>query len=296
MNIGIISAEGYEYPPTRRLVESAGPKNHRIVVIDPAEVWPVIYKDSSYLAGDPDIHRLDVVLPRQGATVLDSSLTLVAHLSVLGIPLVNDLNAIRLTKDQFLTLQALSASGLPVPDTAFVNSSKGFLKVLPQLGGYPVVIKQVNSRVGEGVFLADSENQGRTILQEQLDPSRGLLIQRFIALENRKDIRVLVIGKEVAGAMELRPLNGDFRANYHLSRKSWPVNLPAELKNLSLQAAASVGLEIAGVDILVDKSGKAHVIEVNYSPGFSGLEAATGMDIAGRIIDYLEKKYGKNNP
>jgi len=292
MNIGIITAEGYDYPPTKRLKEAAAEKGHRIVVVDPIYVWPVLVNGRPGLEGELDISMLDVVLPRQGATVNDSSLKLVPHLRRMGIPLVNNLDAIRLAKDQFLTLQALSAVQLPIPDTGFINSIEGFHLVLDRLGGYPVVLKQASGRVGEGVFLVNTEHQARLILHNNLATGKGMLVQRFIPPENRLNIRILVIGGKVAGAMKLEPKAGDFRANFHLSKKSWPVDLATEWENISLKAADALGLEIAGVDLIVDSHGKAWVIEVNYTPGFTGLEAATGLDIAGRIIDYVAETYG----
>ena len=198
MNIGIITAEGYDYPPTKRLVESANMKGHRIIVVDPIYVWPVLLSGNPDLEGDIDILKLDVVLPRQGATVNDSSLKLVPHFQHIGVPLVNKLDAIRLAKDQFLTLQALSASQIPIPDTGFINAFEGFRSVLNRLGGYPVVVKQVSGRVGEGVFLVNNEQKTRLILHNNLETGKGMLIQRFIPPENRLDIRVLVIGRKVA--------------------------------------------------------------------------------------------------
>jgi len=293
MNIGIITAEGYHYPPTKRLAEAAAEKGHRIIVVDPIYVWPVLVNGSPGLEGELDISMLDVVLPRQGATVNDSSLKLVPHLHRMGIPLVNNLDAIRLAKDQFLTLQALSAIQLPIPDTGFINSIEGFHLVLDRLGGYPVVLKQASGRVGEGVFLVNTEHQARLILHNNLETGKGMLVQRFIPPENRLNIRVLVIGGKVAGAMKLKSKPGDFRSNFHLTQQSWPVELLPEWEEIALKAADALALEIAGVDLIVDEKGKACVIEVNYSPGFSGLEAATGLDIAGRIIDYVVKTYGR---
>lgn len=293
MNIGIITAEGYEYPPTRRLCEAAEKRGHRIIVVDPLKTWPVLKNGRLQMVNMPDIQRLDVVLPRQGATVNDSSLTIVPHLTLMGIPMVNNLDSIRLAKDQFLTLQALSAARLPVPDTGLVNSTDAFNAVLTQLGGFPVVLKQVSGRVGEGVFLIINEDKARLLLYNNLDPARGMLVQKFIPTDNRKDIRIFVIGDKIAGAMELKPKKGDFRANFHLTKKSWPADLTDEMKQIAIEAAHTMGLEIAGVDIIADKHGKIRIIEVNYSPGFSGLEAATGLDIAGEIIDYVVNTYGK---
>jgi ribosomal protein S6--L-glutamate ligase len=294
MNIGIITAENYHYPPTKRLAQAAAEKGHRIIVVDPVYVWPVLINGYPALEGDVTHPMPDVVLPRQGATVNDSSLKLVPHLHRMGIPLVNKLNAILLSKDQFLTLQALSAVQLPIPDTGFINSIEGFHTVLDRLGGYPVVLKQVSGRVGEGVFLVKTEHQARLILHNTLVTGKGMMVQRFIPPENRRDIRVLVIGGNVAGAMRLKPEIGDFRSNFHLTQKSWPVDLSPEWSDIALKAADALGLEIAGVDLIVDDKKAAHVIELNYSPGFTGLEAATGLDIAGRIIDYVVEKYGRS--
>jgi ribosomal protein S6--L-glutamate ligase len=292
MNIGIITAEGYDYPPTKRLVEAAAEKGHRITVVDPVYVWPTLINGCPGLAGDFNHPMPDVILPRQGATVNDSSLKLVPHLHHMGIPLVNKLNAILLSKDKFLTLQALSAVQLPIPDTGFINSIEGFHTVLARLGGYPVVLKQAIGRVGEGVFLVKTEHQARLILHNTLETGKGMLVQKFIPPENRLDVRVLVIGGKVAGAMKLKPKPGDFRSNFHLSQKSWAVELSTEWEEIALKAADALGLEIAGVDLIVDDKKKVRVIEINYSPGFSGLEAATGLDIAGRIIDYVVETYG----
>ena len=294
MNIGIITAEGYDYPPTKRLVEAADEKGHRIIVVDPIYVWPVLVSNSADLEGELDISMLDVVLPRQGATVNDSSLKLVPHLHHMGVPLVNKLDAIRLAKDQFLTLQALSAFQIPIPDTGFINAYEGFQSVLDRLDGYPVVVKPVSGRVGEGVFLVNNDHKARLILHNNLKTGKGMLVQRFIPPENRLDIRVLVIGGKVVGAMKLKPKPGDFRSNFHLTQKSWPVELLPEWEKIALKAADALGLEIAGVDLIVDEKGEVRVIELNYSPGFSGLEAATGLDIAGEIIDYVVEAYGQS--
>jgi ribosomal protein S6--L-glutamate ligase len=292
MNIGIITAEGYHYPPTKRLAEAAAEKGHRIIVVDPVYVWPVLINGCLDLEGDFNHPKPDVVLPRQGATVNDSSLKLVPHLHHMGIPLVNKLNAILLSKDQFLTLHALSDVQLPVPDTGFINSIEGFHTVLARLGGYPVVLKQASGRVGEGVFLVKTEHQARLILHNTLETGKGMLVQRFIPPENRLDLRILVIGGKVAGAMKLKPKPGDFRSNFHLSQRSWAVELSPEWEEIALRAADALGLEIAGVDLIVDDKKNVRVLELNYSPGFTGLEAATGLDIAGRIIDYVVETYG----
>jgi len=292
MNIGIITVRDHTYHPNRRLQEAADEQGHRITLVHPYHVWPGLEDGKLTLVGLPGMASLDVVLPRQGATVGDSCLALIRHFSLMGIPVVNDLDSIRLTKNKFLTLQALVKARIPVLHTVFVNSAKGFHEALIRLGGYPVVVKQVSSRQGEGVILIEKKSNEQVVTRKHLDKRKGLLVQRFIPPAGRQDIRVLVVGRNIVGAMELHPKKGDFRANYHLSKESRPRDLTPELTRIALRAANAVGLEIAGVDLIVDKNGRVSVIEVNYSPGFKGLEAATGLDIAGRIVGYVADTYG----
>lgn len=295
MNIGIITVRDHDYHPNRRLIAAATDKGHRVFLLHPYRLWPCLDEGSPSLVGQPDLPPVDVVLPRQGATVGDSSLVLIQHFSLMGVPLVNDFNAIRMSKNQFVTLMALTAVGVNVPDTVFVNSAQGFHDALVRLGGFPVVVKQPSDRQGEGVALLDDESNAHAFIHEHLDKYKGLLVQRFIHPKGRQDIRILVIGEKIAGAIALWPQKGDFRANIHLGGKSRATALAPELKDTALKAAKALGLDIAGVDLILDKNGQSSVIEVNYSPGFRGMEAATGFDIAGRIVNYLVDTYGRKS-
>lgn len=292
MNIGIITVRGRNYHPNRRLREAATEQGHQITLVHPYRVWPGIEDGKLGLIGLSGMACPDVVLPRQGATVGDSCLALIRHFSLMGIPVVNDLDSIRLTKNKFLTLQALAKARIPVPHTVFVNSPKGLHEAITRLGGYPVVIKQVSSRQGEGVILVEKKSEVSSVTGKYLDKRKGLLVQYFIPPAGRQDIRVVVVGRNIAGAMELHPKKGDFRANYHLSKESRPRELTPKMRRIALKAAGVVGLEIAGVDLIVDKNDHVSVIEVNYSPGFKGLEHATGLDIAGRIVGYVVSTHG----
>jgi ribosomal protein S6--L-glutamate ligase len=293
MNIGIITVRDHEYHPNRRLIEAAAEQGHQAMLIHPYRVWPCLDKGKPILVGQPKITRIDVILPRQGATIGDSCLALIRHLSFMGIPVVNDLNSIRLAKNQFMTLMALTEAGVNVPDTVFVNSTQGFHDALVHLGGFPVVIKQTSNRQGTGVVLLENERSAHSVIHDHLDKRTGLLVQRFIHPKGRQDIRALVVGGKIAGAIELWPIEGDFRANIHLGGKSRPKDLSNGLENIAIKATEAIGLDIAGVDLILDQDGKINVIEVNYSPGFRGMEAATGVDIAGRIVNYLADTYGK---
>ena len=286
MNIGIITVRDRDYHPTRRLAEAAKQRGHRVTLIHPYRVWPAAVGNRLTLTGDAFFEMPDVVLPRQGAQIGQSCMVLINHLGLMGIPLVNDLDAIRVTRNQFLTLQALVAAGVPVPDTFFINAESGAREAVKRLGEYPVVVKQINGRQGSGVALIKNEAELETAVQTRLQRTQGLLLQKFIPTGGRRDIRVLVIGRRVAGAMRLAPQAGDFRANYHLGAMGEAQVLPDELAGIAIDATRAVGLEIAGVDLVLDRQDRIHVIEVNYSPGFKGLETATGIDIAGLMVDY----------
>ncbi len=289
MKMGIVTVKDQTYHPNQRLLEAASEKGHDLTLIHPYRVHPEINEGKLALKGMEIDALPQVILPRQGATVGESSLALIRHLGLMGIPMVNSIDAILLSRHHFLTLQALSRAGVPVPDTFMVNSPEGIAEAVTGLGGLPVVVKQICGRQGEGVMLVASDRETEEIAHHQLDRYKGLLVQRFIPPKGRRDIRVLVIGNEIAGCMELRPEPGDFRANFHLSGKSRAVDISPLQREIAQKAAAALRLDIAGVDLMVDREGRTVVIEVNYSPGFRGLEAATGLDIAGRIVEFAAK-------
>jgi ribosomal protein S6--L-glutamate ligase len=293
MNIGIITVRDSDYHPNRRLAEAAAQHGHKTILLHPYRLWPVLVENKPGVSGQTDVETLDVVLPRQGATIGDSCLAFIRHISLMGIPLVNDLDSILLARNQFQTLQVLAASRILVPDTLFVNSPEGFKPAIARLKGYPVVLKQVSGRQGKGVILVDNELHLDSAINDYLDKRKGLLVQRFIPPAGRKDIRVLVVGGKIVGAMELKPKRGDFRANYHLNQIGRSKIMSAKLEQLALKAASQLGLEIAGIDFIVTQEGKVLVIEVNYSPGFKGMEATTGFDIAAKIIKYVVASYKK---
>jgi ribosomal protein S6--L-glutamate ligase len=148
-----------------------------------------------------------------------------------------------------------------------------------------VVIKKVSSRQGQGTFLAADLQAAREWFQEERQRT-GILVQRFIDPAGRQDLRVLVMGARAAAAVSLQPAAGDFRANFHLTGSVRPMEIDPRLASLAVKATAALGLQIAGVDLMVDGRGQSVVVEANYSPGFQGLEAATGADIAGQMIDF----------
>ncbi len=289
MNIGVISVRDAAYPPNLRLRRAAASQGHRVTLIHPYRMWPGFKNQRPVLVGAA-APAPDVILPRQGATLGDTCLSLIRHFSLMGVPVINPMDAIRKAKDKFLSLQALQDKGLPVPDTILVNDPDGLSGAALSVGGFPVVVKTVSSRQGAGVVLVETPLQMQA-LSRDLNRRTGLLIQRFIPPEGRKDLRIVVVGKKTAGAAAFVPNPGDFRANYHLTGKSQAAEPDPSLLETALRAAEALDLEIAGVDLMLDAAQRPFVIEVNYSPGFEGIESATGKDIAGEIVRYAWHRF-----
>lgn len=297
VSIGLITVRDGQYHPNRRLMEAASLRGHTVVRIHPYRCWPGFKnRGETVFFSDNEKVAPDVVLPRQGADVGSSCLALIRQFQLAGIPVVNDFDAVRISRHQFYTLQALSTAKIPFPDSVFVNSPEGLFRAIEDLGGYPVVVKQVSRRQGRGVLKIEKARMADAVITDHLEKPqkerKGLLVQRYLSPSGRQDIRVLIIGSKVAGAQTLSPPPGDFRANFHLSGRSGRFAITSQIEDLCLRAARAVGLAIAGIDIMVDNRGVVLVGEINYAPGFKGLEAATGQDIAGKIIDYAVAQVG----
>ena len=286
MTIGIITVRNDAYHPNRRLKETAREKGCSLYWINPYHFRSEIVDGKLLINGLKAQELPDVVIPRQGALIGDSSLTLINQIQTLGIPLVNGLASILLSRNQFLSLQALAAADIPVLNTVFINRLESVQPAVEKLGGYPLIAKTVNSYQGKGVFLINSEKEADFVVQSSLDRAKGMLIQQFLQQQGRQDVRVFIIGGEITGAMQLLPREGDFRSNFSLNQQAFEINLTDEMKRIAVKAARTLSLEIAGVDLLIDIQGRVFVLEVNYSPGFKGLEATTGLNIAEKIIDY----------
>lgn len=284
VRLGVLSARGPEYHPNQRLAQAAAARGHGLELLHPFRLWCALGGGADLL-GDQAPPALEVVLPRLGSTISDYSLALIRQLEHMGTPVLNRAAAIGLARHQYLTLQTLSAAGLPVPATVLVNHPQGWAAALARLGGYPLVLKLASGRQGGGVCLLTEAGQGELAQALLLHQRRGLLLQRYYPPRQRRDLRVLVIGGQAAAAMELAPAAGEFRSNVHLGGRARPLEPRGEPARLARAACAALGLDIAGVDLL-DTPGGLRLLEVNYTPGFKGLEAATGLDIAGLLIDY----------
>ncbi len=287
LSIGVLTVRGEAYHPTRRLAEAAAQRNVTVTPIHPYHVQPAYHQGKPVLHGDPAASAVQAVLPRQGAEIKTACLPLIDHYAQMGVRVVNGLGCIQMARNKFFILQAMARNGLAVPDTLFAASMEGCRRAREHLSPHPVVLKPINGRQGTGIHCLMPEASIPEDIVAQLDAGRGVLVQAFIPPDQRRDLRVLVIGGEVAGAVELTPPNGEFRANVHVGSQPAAVSLTADLTAMAVKAARAMEMEIAGVDIMVPFQSPPLVIEVNSAPGFRAMEAATGKDIAGAIIDYV---------
>jgi ribosomal protein S6--L-glutamate ligase len=293
MHFGIITTKNSRYHPNRRLIEAATTHGHEVSLIDLKKYLSEIRSGRFHVKAPVQVNHFDAFIPRIGATINDYALTVVRHLELLGARLINGFQSILLTRSNFLCLQTLSQAGIPVPQSLLVRDFRAFKRAVRELGGYPVVAKTLNSTQGRGVMLVESVQMAEFIMDSLLKQNTGLLIQEFIPPNKRRDIRAFILGREVVSSIELKPRGGDFRSNIHFGAKGSPFALQRELAELAVRSSKVLGLEISGVDMMLDASGSPMVIEANHSPGFKGLEAATGLDIASRIIQYVTQTRGE---
>lgn len=286
MIIGILTVNDFAFHPNRRLRMAAKKRGHDALLINPYQLAGLLLNNTPGMFSRQFDQAPDLVMPRQGSPMGEYGFVVLRQFAQMGIPLLNRLDGVTIGRNQFITLQTLTASGIPVPDSCFITRPEYFAEAVHCLGGYPVVVKQVSGMGGEGVAMFATAAMAHAYLERFLDSRQGLVVQQFVPPEGRQDLRLLVIGGRVAGAMQLTPCATDFRANIHQAGTARPFEAGPELQQIAIGAARACCLDIAGVDLILDARGRPQVLEVNYSPGFQGLEAATGLNIADMIIDY----------
>ena len=269
---------------TRRLVEAAKAQGLRPKVLD------VLACDLLLESGHPrlfhkgeELRAPQVSLPRIGASVTGHGLAVVRQLEALGVPLVNGSRAIEASRDKLRALQLLSAAGVPVPRTVLARGGGELSKLVQLVGGLPAILKLLQGTQGVGVMIAHSMAEVESILTTLRDLGEEILLQEFIAEAKGADVRALVVGGRVVGAMRREARSGEFRSNLHRGGAGRAHALEPAFEQAAVRAAAVLGLEVAGVDLL-ESTGGPKVMEVNSSPGFEGLERASGVDVAGAIV------------
>ncbi|MEQ9405629.1 MAG: 30S ribosomal protein S6--L-glutamate ligase [Cyclobacteriaceae bacterium] len=299
MKIAVLSRNPKLYS-TRRLVEAIEQKGHTSRVIDHLKCDIIMDETgpSIFYKGE-NITDIDAIIPRIGASVTFYGTAVVRQFEMRKVFSAVSSLAITRSRDKLRSLQILSRSGVRLPKTAFTNYSKGEKKVLKHIGHAPVVIKLLEGTQGLGVVLAETDKAAISVIEAFDSLKTRVILQEFIKEAGGADIRAFIVNGEVVGAMKRQGKEGEFRSNLHRGGNANIIKLSKAEKATALSAAKSMGLAIAGVDMLQSKRG-ALVLEVNSSPGLEGIEGATGVDIAGKIVEYVEasltkKKRPKDN-
>jgi ribosomal protein S6--L-glutamate ligase len=273
----------------RRLRQEARKAHVQCDVINPVDCQLVIDgKNSRILVGTQRLPVFDAVIPRIGASITDYGLSVVKHFEMLGTFTVNPSQAIAESRNKLRSLQVLTEAGILVPSTVLTRSIQGLRASVEAVKGFPVVLKILQGTQGAGVMLVHTPISLGSVLDTLRTLNQDVIIQQFIVEGAGRDYRVFVVGNEVIATMMRTAPQGEFRSNIHLGAEGNIIQLPEAFKKAAVRAAKVFGLQIAGVDIMESDRGPM-VIEVNSSPGFEGIEKATGINVAAAIIKHIKK-------
>ena len=288
MKIAILSRNRQLYS-TKRLIEAAESRGHEVRVIDPLRCYinlsskkPAIFYRGERLEG------FDAVIPRIGASITFYGTAVVRQFEMMGVYVVNESQAITRSRDKLRSMQLLAGSGVGLPVTGFAHSPDDTDGLIGFIGKPPYIIKLLEGTQGKGVVLAETRKAAESVIDAFRNLDAYFLVQEFIAEASGADLRCFVVGDQVVAAMMRKAKEGEFRSNLHRGGKAVQVEISKEECNVALQAAEIMGLEVAGVDLIRSNHG-ALVLEVNSSPGLEGIEKSTAIDVAGLIIEHIER-------
>jgi ribosomal protein S6--L-glutamate ligase len=289
MKIAILSRKAELYS-TSRLVAAAKEHGHEVRVIDPLLCYMTIasQRPTIHYKGE-DLKGFDAIIPRIGASVTFYGTAVARQFEMMGVYNVNESVAISRSRDKLRSLQLLARKGVGLPVTGFAHSTRFTSDLISLAGGAPLVVKLLEGTQGIGVVLAETDKAASSVIEAFRGLKTNILVQEFIKEADGADIRCLVVGDKVVAAMKRQGKEGEFRSNLHRGGSATITRLTPEERSTAVRAARIMGLNVAGVDLLRSNHG-AVVMEVNSSPGLRGIEEATGKDIAGMIIEFIEKQ------
>lgn len=294
MKIAILSRNPKLYS-TRRMVEAGTELGHEVHVIDPLRCYMTIASQRPTInyKGD-ELIGFDALIPRIGASITFYGTAVARQFEMMGVYNINESVAISRSRDKLRSLQLLARKGIGLPVTGFAHSTQYSKDLIEQVGGAPMVIKLLEGTQGIGVVLAETEKAGESVIEAFRGLNANILVQEFIKEADGADIRCLVVGDKVVAAMKRQGKEGEFRSNLHRGGSASIARLTPEERLTAARAAKIMGLNVAGVDLLRSNHGPV-VMEVNSSPGLEGIETATGKDVAGMIIKFIEKQAKPGN-
>lgn len=294
MKIAILSRNRRLYS-TRRLVEAATARGHEVKVIDVlrcymniAPLHPEIHYRGQRLEG------FDAVIPRIGASVTFYGAAVVRQFEMMGVYSLNESVAITRSRDKLRAHQLLARKGIGMPVTGFAHAPDDTNDLINLIGGAPCVVKLTEGTQGRGIVLCETDKAAESVIDAFRDLDAYFLVQEFVEEAKGADIRCFVIGGRVVAAMMRQARPGEFRSNLHRGGTASKIKITPEERSTAVRAAKLMGLSVAGVDILRSKNGPV-VMEVNSSPGLEGIETTSGVNIASRIIEFIEKNARPGN-
>ena len=288
MKIAILSRNSGLYS-TKRLVEAGKARGHEIEVIDTLKCYMNITSTKPMVHyQNRNLDDFDAIIPRIGASITFYGTAVIRQFEMMGVFSLNESVSITRARDKLRSLQLLSRKGLGLPITGFAHSTKMTQELIKLVGGAPLVIKLLEGTQGKGVVLAETEGAAESVIDAFREMDANILVQEFIKEARGSDIRCFVIGDQVVASMMRTAKEGEFRSNLHRGGTAKIVEITKEERQAALDATKALGLNLAGVDMLRSSRGPL-IMEVNSSPGLNGIETATGKDVAGMLIEYLER-------
>lgn len=292
MKIGILSQNENLYS-TRRLRQACEERGHEAVIINALRCYMNInsVQPSIHFEGN-DLTGFDAIIPRIGSDITFYGCSVLRQFEMMDVFSVNQSIAISRSRDKLRSLQLLSRKGVGMPITGFASKPDDVPDLIKMVGGAPLVIKLLEGTQGIGVVLAETQKAAESVIEAFMGLKANIMVQEFIEEAGGADIRCFVIGDKVIAAMKRQAADGEFRSNLHRGGSAAIIRISPEERKTAVAAAKAMGLNVAGVDLLRSKRGPL-VMEVNSSPGLEGIESATGKDIAGLIVEYIEKHAAK---
>lgn len=288
MHIVVLSRNAKLYS-TSRLVEAIEDNGHTATVLDHLKCDIISEQDNPcILYRGTKVSAVDAVIPRIGASVTFYGSAVVRQFEMMKIFTTVESQALVRSRDKLRSLQILARSGVGMPKTVFTNDSSEVKKIIELVGGPPLIVKLLEGTQGVGVMLAPTFQAAESIIQAFHSMKTRVIVQEYIEEAKGEDIRAFVVDGKVVGAMKRKGKEGEFRSNIHRGGSGTLIRLSPKERETALIAADAMGVSVAGVDLLQSKRGPL-TLEVNSSPGLQGIEKATGKDIAGEIVKFVQR-------
>ena len=286
MKIAILSQNPALYS-TKRLREAGEAQGHNMRVINYLRCYMNITSNRpSVVYSSKPLENFDAIIPRIGASKTFYGTAVVRQFEVMGVFSANESQAISRSRDKLRCMQILAREGIGLPVTGFAHDTQDIDGLIETVGGAPLVIKLLEGTQGIGVVLAETYQASKSVIEAFRGLNANILVQEFIKEAGGADLRCFVVGGKVIASMKRQGADGEFRSNLHRGGTAAKIKLTPEEKSTALRAAKAMGLHVAGVDLIRSNHGPV-VMEVNSSPGLEGIEKASGVDVAQKIIEFI---------